>query len=167
MLRAWMRVGVGRGLGITLAIAIVVALASTVASADTASEVAQVIKERSAWANKNLKDAPDTVSKLGSIQFWSSGGLMQRVSADVPEDEYVSTSTTPKHVEVLTLVEDKAAVAMYYFEGGFHRKGGDPVTGYLTRVTEVYVKEDGTWKVRAAHWSPVAGGAGTNQNALN
>jgi len=34
-------------------------------------------------------------------------------------------------------------------------------------VTQVYVKENGKWKVRAAHWSPIAGGSGTNQNSLD
>ena len=137
------------------------------ASADTAEEIKTVIKERSAWANENLKDAPDTVSKEGSLQFWSSGGLMQWVPADARDQEYVFQTITPKHIKVITLVEGEAAVAMYYSEGGFQSKGGEAVTGYLTRVTEAYVKEDGTWKVRAAHWSPVAGGSGTNQNALD
>jgi hypothetical protein len=135
-------------------------------SADTAEEVTSVIKERSAYSNENLKEAPDTVSKDGSLQFWSSGGLMQWVPADGPLDEYDFQSITPKHIKVITLVEGQAAVAMYYSEGGFQRKGAKPVTGYLTRVTEVYVKEDGVWKVRAAHWSPIAGGSGTNQNSL-
>jgi hypothetical protein len=33
-------------------------------------------------------------------------------------------------------------------------------------VTEVYVKEGGKWKVRAAHWSAVTGGSGTSQTSL-
>ena len=40
------------------------------------------------------------------------------------------------------------------------------VSDYRTRVTQVFVKEDGEWKVRAAHWSPIAGGAGTSQTAV-
>jgi len=136
-------------------------------SADTAEEVQAVIKERADYSNTNLKEAPDTVSKDGSLQFWSSGGLMQWVPADAPLDEYDYQTITPKHIKVITLVEGEAAVAMYYSEGGFQRKGSQPVTGYLTRVTEVYVKEDGVWKVRAAHWSPIAGGSGTNQNSLD
>ena len=150
-----------------LATALVMALVPVVAQADTAEEVKMAIKERSAYSNENLKEAPDTVSKEGSVQFWSSGGLMQWVPEDGRLDEYDFQTITPKHIKVITLVEGQAAVAMYYSEGGFQRKGGKPVTGYLTRVTEVFVKEDGAWKVRAAHWSPVAGGAGTNQNALD
>jgi hypothetical protein len=40
------------------------------------------------------------------------------------------------------------------------------VSHYMTRVSEVYVKEDGEWKLRSAHWSPVTGGSGTSQSAL-
>ena len=167
MLQPLISGGVGRYLTFGLVVAIVVALVPSIATADTAEEVKTAIKERMAYSNENLKEAPDTVSKEGSLQFWSSGGLMQRVPADGPLDEFDYQSITPKHIKVMTLVEGQAAVAMYYSEGGFQRKGGQPVNGYLTRVTEVYVKEDGAWKVRAAHWSPVAGGAGTNQNTLD
>lgn len=152
---------------ISLALAVALTLWATPALADTAEEITATIKERMAYSNENLKDAPDTVSKDGSYQFWSSGGLMQWVPSDAALDEFEFQSITPKHIKVITLVEDQAAVAMYYSEGGFQRQGSAPVTGYLTRVTEVYVKEDGVWKVRAAHWSPVAGGSGTNQNALD
>ena len=92
---------------------------------------------------------------------------MQWVSADGPSSEYEYQSLSPKHIKVITLVEGQAAVAMYYSEGRFKAKGGEPVNNYLTRVTQVYVKEDGRWKVRAAHWSPIAGGSGTNQNSLD
>ena len=167
MLQSLSRGGVYTKLMTGLAIASVLLLIPGLVSADTAEEVETVIKERMAYSNENLKDEPDTVSKDGSFQVWSSGGLMQWVPADGPLDEYDFQSITPKHIEVITLVEGQAAVAMYYSEGGFQRKGAKPVTGYLTRVTEVYVKEDGVWKVRAAHWSPIAGGSGTNQNTLD
>ncbi len=167
MLRLSMKSSRSRCVVSGLVLAVVLALVPTAVSADTAEEVKTTIKERMSYSNENLKEAPDTVSKEGSLQFWSSGGLMQWVPAEAPLDEFDYQSITPKHIKVMTLVEDQAAVAMYYSEGGFQRKGGKPVNGYLTRVTEVYVKEDGVWKVRAAHWSPVAGGAGTNQNALD
>jgi hypothetical protein len=37
----------------------------------------------------------------------------------------------------------------------------------MTRVTEVYVNEGGKWKVRAAHYSPIAAGSGTKQTAVD
>ena len=156
-----------RGVSIALSMALVLALAPGQAVADTAEEVRATIMENAQYTNKNLKDAPDTVSKDGAPEFWSSGGLLQWVSTDGPTSEYEYQSLSPKHIKVITLVEGEAAVAMYYSEGRFKAKGGEPVNNYLTRVTQVYVKENGKWKVRAAHWSPIAGGSGTNQNSLD
>lgn len=167
MLKHFPGVGVCRGVSMVMAIAVILALAPAQASADTAEEVRAAIMEGIEYANKNLEDAPDTVAKEGSAEFWSSGGLMQWVPADGPLSEYEYQTLTPKHIEVITLVEGQAAVAMYYTEGRFKAKGGAAVDNYLTRATQVYVKEDGKWKVRAAHWSPIAGGSGTNQNSID
>jgi hypothetical protein len=46
-------------------------------------------------------------------------------------------------------------------------KNAEMVGHYMTRVTEAYVKEDGAWKLRAAHWSPVKGGSGTSQTTID
>jgi hypothetical protein len=167
MLKRFPRGGVCPGVSIVLSMALILALVPALASADTAEEVRATIMENSDYANKNLKDAPDTISKDGAHEFWSSGGLLQWLPADGPLSEYEYQSLWPKHIEVITLVEGQAAVAMYYSEGRFKAKGGEPVNNYLTRVTQVFVKEGGKWKVRAAHWSPILGGSGTNQNSLD
>ena len=120
-----------------LSIALILAFAPVEASADTAEEVRKTIMAASEYTNSNLKDMPETVSKEGAPEFWSSGGLMQWVPPDGPISEYEYQSLTPKHIKVITLVEGQAAVAMYYSEGKFKAKGGEPVTSYLTRVTEV------------------------------
>jgi len=72
----------------------------------------------------------------------------------------------PKHIKVITLVEGQAAVAVFYSEGSMKPKGSAAVNHYLTRATQVFVKEEGQWKIRSSHWSPVAGGSGTTQAAL-
>ena len=135
--------------------------------ADTADEVRKMIIEAATYSRENLKGMEDSVSSKGSLEFWSSGGLMQTVPADAPVGTFESVSLTPKHIQVITLEEGKSAVAMYYSEGSMHPTGSSPVAHYLTRVTEVYVKEGGKWKVRAAHYSPVTGGGGTSQSALD
>jgi hypothetical protein len=61
---------------------------------------------------------------------------------------------------------DDSAVARYYVEGSYQDVGAAPVSNYFTWAMEVYVKEGGAWKVRAAHWSPVVGGRGTEQTAI-
>lgn len=40
---------------------------------------------------------------------------------------------------------------MFYTEGRFKAKSGEPVNNYLTRATVVYVNEDGKWKTRASY----------------
>ena len=35
-------------------------------------------------------------------------------------------------------------------------KGAPAVSHYMTRGTQVFVKEDGEWKVRSSHYSPIS-----------
>jgi len=132
-----------------------------------AAEIKAVIMESNAYVSKNLKDQDGGISKDGSMQFWSSGGLVQWVAPDSAPSVYESFSLQPKHIKVMELPGGQSAVAMYYSEGSFKLKGKDSVDHYMTRVLEVYVKEDGEWVTRAGHWSPIAGGAGTNQSAVD
>ena len=78
---------------------------------DGASAVVLLSEAAMKKHNKNLKDAPDTVSKDGAPEFWSSGGLMQWVPGDGALSEYEYQTMSPKHIKVITLVEDQAAVA--------------------------------------------------------
>jgi hypothetical protein len=120
-----------------------------------------------AYSNKNLKGMGDVVSKEGSLEFWSSGGLLNEVDPDTPAEEFESVTIRAKHITVITLVPGEIAVAQYYSEGGLAPVGSPAVNNYRTRVTQVYVKEGGKWKVRAAHWSPIQGGAGTSQTSVD
>ena len=145
----------------------VMALVPTAAVADTADEIKALIMQDAADSRKNLSAGSEGISKHGALEFWSSGGLIQYIPADSPAATWEQFALTPKHIEVVTLVKDQAAVAMYYSEGSFHETGQQPVSHYMTRVTVVYVKEDGKWKERAAHYSPVTGGQGTQQTSLD
>lgn len=133
----------------------------------TAKEVKETIMANFEQTRTSKMGDPDAISKEGTVEFWSSGGLMNWIPAGEEPGSFEVYSLTPKHIKVITLVPGEAAVAMYYSEGSMHPKGAAPVPHYLTRAMEVYVKEDGKWKVRAAHWSPVAGGSGTSQTAID
>jgi hypothetical protein len=137
------------------------------ADSDTATEVKDTIKANFKYTNEHQAGVPDSESKDGTLQFWSSGGLMNWTSGDESPGEWDSINLTPKHIKVIPLVEGQAAVAMYYSEGSMKPKGAEAVNHYMTRVTEVYVKEDGKWKLRTAHWSPVSGGSGTSQTTVD
>ena len=137
-----------------------------ISAADTASDIKALIIDTANETKANMKDTDGGIAASGALMFWSSGGLMQNVAAGGEPSEYEVFSLTPKHIEVVTLVEGQAAVAMYYSEGSMHEKGGKPVDHYMTRITEVYVNEDGNWNMTAAHYSPIAAGSGTKATAV-
>jgi hypothetical protein len=129
-------------------------------------EIRQAIWDSYNYSKENLADPVGTYSADGAREFWSSGGLVQNVPADAPRNEYDAFSLTPKHIRIMMLADDQVGVAHFYAEGAFKVKGQPAVTDYMTRVTQVFVNEGGQWKVRASHFSPIVGGSGTPQRAL-
>ena len=144
------------------------AFVGTFAHADEATEQAVIkrLMDLNAYTVNNLKGMGDTVAKDGSLEFWSSGGLLNNVRPDASVQEFESFNMALKHIKVITLVPGQIAVAQYYSEGSMNPKTSSAVSDYRVRVTQVLVNEGGKWKVRAAHWSPIAGGSGTSQTAL-
>ena len=141
-------------------------LISPLVFADDVDEVKKQIISSSEYLSKNKRSIND-YSKQGGLEFWSSGGLMHEIDPDGRPEVYDYANVKPKHIEVIVLVPGKAAVAMYYSEGAMKPKGSPAVSHYMTRVTQAFVKEGGKWKVRASHWSPVAGGSGTSQSSVD
>lgn len=129
-------------------------------------EIIEQIMKGNAYMNKNKKTMQEYSTK-GALEFWSSGGLIHKISPSGRPDYYDSVNMTIKHIEVIVLVPGKAAVAMYYSEGSMKPKGSPAVSHYMTRVTQAYVKEGDGWKIRASHWSPITGGSGTSQASTN
>jgi hypothetical protein len=140
---------------------------SEAAEGDVAAQIKAMIMADNAYVRANMKDKEGGVSKHGSVEFWSSGGLIQMTAPGADISEYDEFSLMPKHIEVIELPGGQSAVAMYYSEGGMKRKGAPGVSNYLTRVTQVFVLEDGEWVSRAAHYSAVMGGSGTNQTSVD
>ena len=130
------------------------------AQSDTEKEVKQAVVERWEYRNANLKTNPGFISKQGGLEFWSSGGLLQERVVDSKPTEYDVHNVQAKNIKVITLVEGRAAVANFYLEGKMKEKDATLVSNYLVRATAVFVKEDGRWKRRSGHWSPIAGGSG-------
>jgi hypothetical protein len=138
----------------------------TMVSAGDVEDIKQQIMDNNEYFRKNKRGA-DEYSNLGALEFWSSGGLMQKVESNERPELYDYVNLDVKHIEVIVLVPKKAAVAMYYSEGSMKPKNSAAVGHYLTRVTRAYIKEDGQWRVRASHWSPVMGGSGTSQTSFD
>ena len=138
---------------------------TTKAETEIEKEVKQLILDDNAYALKNLKDKAKVISNKGSLEFWSSGGLLQSMDQDAIAREFDTYNLHPKHIKIIE-VNSKTAIALYYVEGDYQQKESENNPKYLTRVMQVYVKEEGGWKIRAAHWSPLTGGKGTTETAV-
>ena len=148
------------------ALGLALALISSLVLADTASEVRQEILDNMTHMNQALNQDPMRISKRGSKEFFSSGGLLNDIDRASTGNSFDIFEGSRKHIEVIVLVEGQAAVAHFYQEAMMQPKGLPAVPNYRTRVTQVYVMEDGGWKIRAAHWSPLVGGAGPSQTVV-
>jgi hypothetical protein len=140
-------------------------LTRVIAETEVEKEVKQHILDNNAYALKNLKDKAKTISKEGSLEFWSSGGLLHSIQQNSKVREFDAYNLHQKHIKVIE-INATTAVALYYVEGDYQEKESENNTNYLTRAMLVYVKEEGGWKIRAAHWSPLTGGKGTTETAV-
>ena len=141
------------------------AIVTTKAETEVEKEVKQLILGNNAYALKNLEFKAKMLSKEGALEFWSSGGLLQSAQQNDKVHKFETFNTHPKHIKIIE-INATTAVAMYYVEGNVQHKGSENNSNYLTRVMQVYVKEEGGWKIRAAHWSPLTGGKGTTETAI-
>ena len=151
---------------LTSALALTLCVLSSTVMADTATEVRQVILDDLAHMNQELNQDPMRLSKDGSKEFFSSGGLLNHLERTSGGNTFEMFEGSIKHIEVVVLVEGQAAVAHFYQEAMMKPTGLPVVPNYRTRVTQIFVKEEGGWKIRAAHWSPLMGGAGTSQTVI-
>ena len=151
---------------LTSALALTLCVLSSTVMADTASEVRQVVLDQIVHLNQELSQDPMRLSKDGSKEFFSSGGLLNHLDRTSGGNTFEMFEGSIKHIEVVVLVEGQAAVAHFYQEAMMQPTGLPAVPNYRTRVTQIFVKEEGGWKIRAAHWSPLMGGAGTSQTVI-
>ena len=151
----------------TSALALTLSVLSSTVIADTTTEVRQAVLDPLAHMNQELNQDPMRLSKDGSKEFFSSGGLLNHLDRTSGGNTFEMFQGSIKHIEVVVLVEGQAAVAHFYQEAMMQPTGLPAVPNYRTRVTQIFVKEEGDWKIRAAHWSPLMGGAGTSQTVIN
>ena len=140
-------------------------ISADITETEVEKEVKQLILDDNAYALKNLEDKAKMISKNGSLEFWSSGGLLQSLRQNEKVRKFDTFNLHPKHIKVIE-INATTAVALYYVEGNYQQKESGNNANYLTRVMQVYVKEEGGWKIRAAHWSPLTGGKGTTETAV-
>lgn len=134
--------------------------------ANDKDEITKEIVNSINYFNKNKKTY-NNYSSEGALEFWSSGGLLNYIPKSGPNISYDHVNMKTKHIEVVVLVPNKAAVAMYYMEGSMKPEGSNwDVSNYLTRVSQTFAKEKGKWVVKTSHFSPVQGGQGTTTTSV-
>ena len=75
----------------------------------TAGDKEDIIKQllaNNAYAKKNNQTA-DEYSVNGALEFWSSGGLMQKIEPAGRPDKYDYMKIDFKHIEVIVLVPER------------------------------------------------------------
>ena len=150
----------------TLIFILISIFSSTYLFSGDVEDIKKQIYDNLKYFNENSR-SPDEYSKNGALEFWSSGGLIQNIPAGTAPSVYESVNLAYKHMEVIVLVPKKAAVVMYYSEGSLKPQNAPSVGHYMTRVTQALVKENGKWKIRASHWSPIQGGSGTTATTID
>ena len=133
--------------------------------ADVERQVIDAILAGYEYMRKNKMPNPDEYPSSGALEFWSSGGLIHRIEPGGRSEQYDSFNVVPSDIKVV-VHSDTVATALYYAEGSFKPKGYPAVSNYLVRVTQTYVKEGGKWVTPVSHWSPILGGSGTSQTAV-
>ena len=126
--------------------------------------VKKVINEAYTHVSKTRK-TKDNYSKYGANEFWSNGGFLQYYNNSMKKgNKYEMARVKPRYIEVTILVPGQAAVAMYYVEGWYRLQNewqglllqeGVKFSHkeYSVRISQTFVKEDDTWKVRSSHYS--------------
>ena len=97
----------------TSALALTLCVLSSTVMADTATEVRQVILDDLAHANQELSQDPMRLSKDGSKEFFSSGGLLNHLDRTSGGNTFEMFEGSIKHIEVVVLVEGQAAVRTF------------------------------------------------------
>jgi len=149
----------------TLIIAFVLSTSAFSQTNSVTNEIKALILEDQRIANESNEQILN-YSEQGALEFWSSGGLLHTMTNDLQVNRFDDISLQAKHIEVISIANGEAAVAMYYNEGSLKPLNGASVSHYLTRITQVFVKENDKWVVVAAHYSPVTGGSGTSQSSV-
>ena len=140
-------------------------LTSCLLFADDKSEVADLVKNHWKYQNtKSWKKFVGTMHSQGTMNgdsngsFWySRESTVAAVTADQsPSDKF---NFTPRYIEVEVLEISKVAVAYYYLVGTY-TIGGVEKNDYRTRVSQIIVKEKGSWKVKSGNFTPLHSGSG-------
>ncbi|MGC6488744.1 MAG: hypothetical protein ACON4Z_13950 [Planctomycetota bacterium] len=127
-------------------------------SATTEAEVRQAVLDSFNRIRQTKQLDP---SQAPEFSLNSNGSLLAYVPrGSITAQRFEHFNLTPSNIHVTTLVEGKAAVAMFYSQGEVQFAGAPMIQGYRTRCSQTWIKGDDGWVIKTAHYSPMTGGEG-------
>ena len=141
--------------------------------ADDKSEVINAINSHWKYQNeKNWKKFVSTLHTGGTMNGDSNGSFWFRQESTVSAitaNGWGSSNNKfnfkPRYIEVDVLETGKVAIAYYYLVGSYTINGSSK-NDYRTRVSQVFIKESGSWKVNSGHFTQLHGGSGFPSKTL-
>ena len=135
--------------------------------ADDKSEVINAVSSHWKYQNeKNWKKFVGTLHSEGTMNGDSNGSFWFRQESTVsavtangwgsPNNKF---DFEPRYVEIDILEKGKIAIAFYYLVGSYTINGISK-SDYRTRVSQVFIKVDGGWKIKSGHFTQLHGGSG-------
>ena len=146
---------------------IVSALIITVSQliANDEAEVTEIVNKHWEYQNKkNWKKYVGTLYSGGTMNGDSNGSfwyMQESTVAAVTEGQAPSNEFNfkPRYIKIDVLEKDRVAIAYYYLVGSYSINGQEK-NDYRTRVSQVFVKEEGGWKIKSGHFTPLYSGSG-------
>jgi len=144
------------------------ALATAITGSAFADDTDDVIDRiRAYWDARNKMDYAtqhEMRSEKGVLSANSDGSFFSSTSSSATLDDTKESlsSLTESEVEVrypeAYEIAEGAVLARYYLEGNLVFDDGSRADEYRVRATEVWVRENGAWKARSVHYSPLHAG---------
>ena len=146
---------------------IVSALIITVSQliANDEAEVTEIVNKHWEYQNKkNWKKYVGTLYSGGTMNGDSNGSfwyMQESTVAAVTEGQAPSNEFNfkPRYIKIDVLEKDRVAIAYYYLVGSYSINGQEK-NDYRTRVSQVFIKEEGGWKIKSGHFTPLYSGSG-------
>ena len=146
---------------------IVSALIITVSQliANDEAEVTEIVNKH--WEYQNKKNWKKYVGTLysggtmngdsnGSFWYMQESTVAAATEGQAPNNEF---NFKPRYIKIDVLEKDRVAIAYYYLVGSYSINGQEK-NDYRTRVSQVFVKEKGGWKIKSGHFTPLYSGSG-------
>ena len=133
--------------------------------ANDESDVTKAVKLHWEYSNNKEWDSyAKSMHSEGTLNGDSNGSFWYMQESTVSAvSQCLSTDDeqifTPKYIEVEILEKGKVALAYYYLVGSYSINGVQK-NDYRTRVSQVFLKEKGKWKVKSGHFTPLHSGSG-------